>query len=167
MIPRSTIARILAVFVVALAGCAATPPAAEPPSPTAEPQDEPAATEGPAEPAAPALAPSVKRADHSIPDDYSISNGDCNALGRKLGDLTRSDELAKVSPKVKEKLREKAMQSIDEAATKITNAWIESCEKNLVGKVTDPKSLKCALDARAVKAFDECLNGAPDPNAKK
>jgi hypothetical protein len=162
-----------AVLAMTLLACSATPPPAEPPAPpAAEAEADPSPSAAPDEAAASAepetvAAPGVKRRDDSVPDDYAISQGDCVTLGKRLGELTRSDEAEKVSPKLKEALREKAMRSIDEAASKIESQWASSCEKSLVGKVGDPKALKCALNATNVKAFDVCLNGETAAPKKK
>ena len=124
----------------------------------------PAASEEPAASASPDEAAGLPlKTPQSIPDDYVISNTDCDALGKRLGEVTRSDELAKVDSKLKPAQHDKAMHSIDEAASKIESQWIASCENSLVGKVGDPKALKCATDAKSVKAFDVCLNGDSPP----
>src|SRR4051812_13457510 len=98
-----------ALLLFALEACAATPPAADPPAPTAATEEpapaesaDPAAAAGDPAESAPPPASTVKRKDDSIPDDYTVSNGDCISLGKKMGALTRSDEGAKMSPKLKE-----------------------------------------------------------------
>jgi hypothetical protein len=153
-----------AVLAMMLLGCSATPPPADPTTAPPSTDAPPAASEEPAASASPDAEPApAPKTPQSIPDDYVISNTDCDALGKRLGEVTRSDELAKVDPKLKPAQRDKAMHSIDEAASKIESQWIASCEKSLVGKVGDPKALKCANDAKSVKAFDTCLNGESPP----
>lgn len=164
-----------AVALVALAGCAgATPPPAPPPDPApadATPPPEPAvpsaAPEAAQAPDAPPPAASAAAKDDSIPDAYEMSNGDCATLAKQLGDLTRSDQRAGLSKQLSDKQRSAADKSIDSAAAQIQDRWVTMCQGSLVGKVVDPKSLKCALDAKTVKEFDVCLNGDSAPKPPK
>jgi hypothetical protein len=125
---------------------------AEPaPEPTAEPKND-----GPA----PMPGQVVRNTDaNSIPDDYSITAGDCDALGKQYGAVARSDQMSALSPKLGEKQRAATAASVDKVVSKLEESWIKGCQTSLVGKVADPKSLKCALSAGTVKAFDVCLNG--------
>ncbi|MFO0586691.1 MAG: hypothetical protein U0441_04100 [Polyangiaceae bacterium] len=102
----------------------------------------------------------VKRTDdeNSVPDDYSLVERDCVDLGKKLGDLWRADLRASLSPKLNDKQREKAEQSIQEGASKKEEDWANGCIKSLVGKNVDPKVLKCAFDSKDLKTFEKCLN---------
>lgn len=169
-------AAVIAAAVAAF-GCSSNPPAEQPTSSsspdTSSSSDEAVGESGasesaesaesaPAESATPPPSGTVKRTgdtDNTIPDDYSLLNGDCDALGRKFGDLTRSDQKAQLNPKLKEAQRAQAEQSIDTVATKMEASWISGCQKSLVGKVVERKTIECALQARSVKSFDECLNG--------
>jgi hypothetical protein len=174
-LPRSsrvgTPARALVAFVF-VAGCGGAPPAVAEPSPT--PEVAHAEAEPPASPVAEAPPPIAEPAraepaakDDSVPDVYELTNGDCATLSRQLGDLTRSDERAKLSPKLTEKQRAAVDKSIDDAAAKIADGWVSMCQSTLVGKVVDPKALACALDAKSVHAFDVCLNGSAAPASAK
>lgn len=153
------------VLAASLVGCSAstTPPAESPetsapelaggsePAPDSPPADEPpppkpgevVGREGPAD---------------LIPDDYSMLNGDCVELGKRLAELTRSDQATLLSPKLTAAQRAQAEKSIDDVATKIGSKWTEGCQKDLVGKTVDRKALKCASDSKTVKEFDACLN---------
>jgi hypothetical protein len=102
----------------------------------------------------------VKRgsAAQDVPDDYSLTENDCQALGRQYAASARADQLIGVSPKVTPKQREQAEASIDAAVSKLESQWTETCVKSLAGKIVDHKHVTCALAAKTVKAFDSCLN---------
>ncbi len=122
------------------------PPASEPPAPTAMPTG---------------VKQTGGSADNSIPDNYELTGGDCDALGKQYGAAARADQLAGLSPKLTAAQRAQAEGSIDKVISKLEAQWIEGCRSSLVGKTVDPKALKCALEARTVKSFDVCLNGEP------
>lgn len=104
-----------------------------------------------AEPAAKESEPGAETRD--------ITPRECRSLGGKYGALTRSDEASKLSPKLTDKQRTQANESIDAAAQKLEARWIESCESSLVGKVAEEAALRCAMSAKNVAGFDTCLNG--------
>jgi hypothetical protein len=155
------------VALVLLLGCgASTPKPAD--APDGEKSDAPSSTgengdgagaKGDA-PAAPTMG-AVKREGGAtdVPDDYSLTENDCQALGRGYGDAARGDQRAALNPKLTAKQREQADASIDGVVTKMETAWEETCLKSLAGKIVDHKNIKCALGAKTVKAFDICLNG--------
>jgi len=132
-------------------------PADAPPTETPPPESEP--------PAPTAMPTGVKQtggnANDSIPDNYELTGGDCDALGKQYGAAARADQLAGLNPKLTAAQRAQAEGSIDKVISKLEAQWTEGCRSSLVGKTVDPKALKCALDARTVKAFDVCLNGEP------
>lgn len=94
-----------------------------------------------------------------VPDDYSLTENDCQALGRQYADAARGDQRAGLNAKLTAKQREQADASIDVVVTKLGTAWGETCLKSLAGKIVEHKSIKCALAAKTVKSFDVCLNG--------
>lgn len=96
--------------------------------------------------------------DNSVPDDYSLTERDCDLLGKKLGDLWRGELRSQMSPKLSDKQREKAEQSIEDGASKKEDDWAAGCIKGLAGKTVDPKTLKCAFNSKDLKAFEKCLN---------
>jgi len=157
----------LAILLVGLVlGCSSTPAADHPkPSSSGDAEVAPADTTPTKwEDSSPEASPGPKKkksSSGSIPDDYELTNRDCDDLGKQFANVIRSDEAAKLSPKLKDKQREAAMGSIDKAAVQRQDQWIEGCQKNLVGKTVDHQSLKCAMDAKSVKEFDACLNGPP------
>ncbi|MEP7124664.1 MAG: hypothetical protein ABJE95_27295 [Byssovorax sp.] len=111
-------------------------------------------------PAAPTMG-SVKREGSAtdVPDDYSLTENDCQALGRSYGDAARGDQRAALNPKLTDKQREQANASIDPVVAKLETGWIDVCSKSLAGKNVDHAKIKCALAAKTVKGFDTCLNG--------
>jgi hypothetical protein len=155
-----------------LLGCSsAKPPDAAVATSTAGPTDsaEPAAegTGDAPEAAAPKTKPaSAQGKDDSVPDDYQITESDCNALGQQFGNVTRSDLLAMIPPKITGKAREKAEADIERESAKKGDQFGDGCRKN-VGKNVDPRALKCAMNAPSAKAFDVCMNGPELPKADK
>ncbi len=130
------------------------PPSDPPPGgePEAEPPpDEPKPMPGPPGGSSDEPDPSAKFRD--------ITPRECRALAGKYGELTRSDETAKLSPKLTDKQRAQAGESIDAAARTLEARWAESCASSLVGKVAEEAAITCAMSAKNVAAFDTCLNG--------
>jgi hypothetical protein len=134
------------------------------------PESEAAGTPPGGEPAAtteaPAPTPTVKRIDPVTDlstDDYSLTENDCQALGRQYGDAARADQRVGLNPKLTDKQREQANASIDSVVSKLETTWIDTCVKNLAGKNVEHKNITCALAAKTVKSFDVCLNGQKKP----
>jgi hypothetical protein len=166
---------VAGAVVALLVGCAgASPPPAEQPEPTSSeetpPDIEPSSTSGAAtgagsegagsggeEATGAAEPPPRKKKDDSVPDDYSLMHGDCVQLGKQFAALTRSDQVAALSPKLTAQQRSQTEERIEVVAEKLGEQYAQTCEKN-VGKSVSPQALKCAFDARSVKAFDACLN---------
>jgi hypothetical protein len=158
---------LAALAFAALAACSGSPPKATDasevpttPDPSASP--DPASTGKPDDegPVTHEMG-SVKRPEGSqdVPDDYSLTESDCDALGKEYGDAARGDQKATLSAKLNEKQRSTALENIDAAVSKLESTWIDNCMKSLAGKVVDHGNIKCALAAKTVKAFDICLNG--------
>jgi hypothetical protein len=170
--PRALLLVLLAsASLAACSGSSKPPESPDAPASSAEPDakaDAPAEAKGGAKGGDDAPAPSkpASQDDNSIPDDYSITAGDCDALGHQYGTAARNDQLATISPKVNEKARAAAQASIDKVVSKMEDQWIDHCRSTLVGKVADPKALKCAVAAPTVKAFDICLNGENAPSTR-
>jgi len=99
----------------------------------------------------------TKRRDDTIPDDYSLTPGDCNALGKHYGEVAKADQMASVSPKLTQKQKEQAEESIDKVVNKLATQWIEGCQSTLAGNIVDHKALKCAMEARTVNEFKGCI----------
>jgi hypothetical protein len=100
--------------------------------------------------------------DNSIPDDYTMLRGDCSMLGQKLTGVTRADYMAQLSPKLSDDKRAKAEENINEVATKLGDQWTRTCMDSLVDKVVERERIKCAMESRTAKAFEECIN-PPQP----
>lgn len=95
--------------------------------------------------------------DATVPDDYSLTEGDCEALGKQYGVAMRNDQVVALNPKLSAAQRTQAEANIDKVVTKMATQWSEGCANNLAGKVVDRKALTCALDARTVKDFKVCI----------
>jgi hypothetical protein len=157
-----------ALSACVLLGCSVKPPKQQGDTPITASDDNP---ESPSKPSGPSegstpshtpssggTEPSTKDDKNALPDDYELTPRDCIELGNQFALLIKADESQKLSPKLKEKQREAAEQSIQKAASARGQQWTDSCQKSLVGMVSDRKALKCAMDAKNVKAFDDCLN---------
>lgn len=150
------------LFFAVIAGCSAAPPVS-----VAEPEtvssslSASAAVEPALETSTPAPAPPPKKSDAAgdVPDDYELAPRDCQELAGQFASLIRSDQVAMLSPKLSDKAKDQALRSIEKAAAARQDQWAASCEATLVGLTKDRKSLRCAMDAKTVKAFDVCLNG--------
>jgi hypothetical protein len=169
LMPRSL---ALAPLVLALLlGCGSgAPKPAE--GPEGSPPAGPAAPGEADEHASPVEAPppppamgEVKRGAGATetPDDYSLTENDCQALGRQYGQAARADQRVGLNPKLTAKQREQAEAAIDGVVSKLESGWTETCSKSLAGKIVEHKNIKCALAAKTVKSFDVCLNGQKGP----
>ncbi len=141
------------------------------PKPAEGPEGEPGAAPGdPASTSAveappPPVMGTVKRPEGPVetPDDYSLTENDCQALGRQYGDAARADQRVGLNPKLTAKQREQADASIDSVVSKLEAGWTDTCLKTLAGKNVEHDKIKCALAAKTVKSFDVCLNGHKGP----
>ena len=97
------------------------------------------------------------------PDDYSLTENNCQALGRQYGEAARADQRVGLNPELTAKQREQAESSIDAVVSKLESAWTETCSKSVAGRIVERKNIKCALAAKTVKSFDVCLNGEKGP----
>jgi hypothetical protein len=98
---------------------------------------------------------------NSVPEDYTLTDRDCIELAKHYGVVQKADQMVALSPKLSTAQKEQAEGSIDAAVTKLRDGWENGCRTSLVGGVVDRERLKCAMGAKSVKAFDECINGEP------
>ncbi len=159
----SVLGALAAAAVVAACASDAKPPGSpEAPTATAE-ADPPASPEPAAAPATTAMPGSVVKVEgadkNQMLDTYEMTPSDCDALGKKYGELARSDMLATLSPKLSEKQKAATAASIEKSVAPREEGWIKGCMTSLVNKAVDHGSIKCALAAKTVKDFDVCING--------
>jgi hypothetical protein len=84
--------------------------------------------------------------------------GDCQMLGQKLGAVTRADYMAQVPAKISDAKRAETEENINNVATKLGEQWTRMCVDSLVDKVVERARIKCAMESRTAKAFEECIN---------
>ncbi len=167
---RRSILLLLTTISFACSSPGKPPEAAPEPSAAATASSPPDQTAEPPPPASTAK-PRDKRAD--VPDDHDLTNRDCADLGRQLGEVTKADLMAGLSPKLSAKQKSQAEANIDAAVAKSSSQWIEHCQSTLVGKTVERERIVCAMRAKSVKTFDNCLNpepgagAAPPPDGKK
>jgi len=107
-------------------------------------------------------APKSTNEPDSVPDDYTLTDRDCIELAKHYAVVQKADQLAEVNPKLTNATtaqKEQADKTITDAVTKLAESWENGCRTSLVGGVVDRRRLKCAMSAKSVKGFDECING--------
>ena len=159
----------LTALLVAAVACSSTPPADQPTNTSSSPSDgegSPDSEQGsdPGEATTTAEMGSVKKdgPDNTIPDDYTMLRGDCQMLGQKLGAVTRADYMAQVPAKISDAKRAETEENINNVATKLGEQWTRMCMDSLVDKVVERERMKCAMESRTAKKFEECIN-PPQP----
>jgi hypothetical protein len=155
----------LTALLVAAVACSSTPPADQPTNASSSSSDgegspEPGSVSDPGEATTTAEMGSVKKEgpDNTIPDDYTMLRGDCQMLGQKLGAVTRADYMAQVPAKISDAKRAETEENINNVATKLGEQWTRMCVDSLVDKVVERARIKCAMESRTAKAFEECIN---------
>jgi hypothetical protein len=158
--------RLAAATVLAIALTACSPsdkPPEVPETPAAASVDPEAAPPAPPAPAVTAMpGQMVKSTDDrqaQAMDSYEMTPSDCDALGRKYGELGRDEMLAGLGAKISEKQRATAIAKVEESMNKRADTWIANCMSTLVNKAVVHENIKCALASKSMKAFDVCLNG--------
>jgi hypothetical protein len=164
-------AALSAVLFAAIA-CSSTPPADQPTNASGSTSEESSGPDqgsgevsDPGEPTTQAEMGSVKKsegADNTIPDDYTMLRGDCQMLGQKLGAVTRADYMAQIPEKITDEKRAATEENINNVATKLGEQWTRMCMDSLVDKVVERERMKCAMESRTAKKFEECIN-PPEP----
>lgn len=154
-----------AIVASALLGCSAAPPkqANEPdPISTPDPNDDPVETDDP-DPVPVASPLSPKPSDKPTPDpgsdDYEINIRDCEALARAYAGAWLNDEKAELDDKgLKKAQYDKLWSQIQEDSQGMFDNYFDQCGKT-VGTTYLHSRLKCAIKAKSMKRFDDCLEG--------
>lgn len=159
----------LCALLFAAAACSSTPPADQPTNASSSSTEgdgssDPERGSEPGEATTELEMGSVKKddKDNTIPDDYSMLRGDCQMLGQKLGAVTRADYVAQIPAKVSDAKRAEAEENIHNVATKLGDQWTRMCLETLVDKVVERERIKCAMESKTAKGFEECIN-PPQP----
>jgi hypothetical protein len=148
---RPVVVTLLSAFVAA--GCPSAPQQTPepdgdllPPDPTPQPEDVPG-DDTPDEPA-PVGG-----------DDYEMTPEDCRALATIYGKVWKADEVTKLEArKLKEKPHQEALAAIEQDAAETKGNWQSECDKT-VGSPYLRSRLDCAMKAKTVQHFDDCLDG--------
>lgn len=99
------------------------------------------------------------------PNEYEITQHDCNLLSKKYEDLLRKDEMAKLDKKgFKPKMYEQAKKQIDKIVQEGYDNYRQQCD-GIVGTVQVRSRLKCSLDAKELERFNGCADGKFDDEA--
>jgi len=95
-------------------------------------------------------------------DDYDITYQDCKELAGVYYRAWRKPELEKLEAKnFKPKLYETARKNVEKAAQEAGDNWLKECE-GTVGTPYLYSRLKCAMKAKTVERFNDCLDGKAD-----
>jgi len=145
-------------------GCSAAPPKqADEPDPIAapEPVDEPVASEDPdPKPVDAPLSPEPSDTPKPDPgaDDYEINIRDCEALARAYAGAWLNDEKATLDKKkLKKEQHDEVMAQIQEDSQGMFDNYLDQCGKT-VGTTYLRSQLDCAIKAKTMKKFDECMS---------
>jgi hypothetical protein len=168
---RYALASIGFSLLFALTGCGPTPS----PDTAADAQKENgpdegggsqgnATNEGPANDTQPMSHGAKKATGEGSADDYTLTAHDCQELGRQYAAVQRADQIKQLSPKLTDKQRAQAEKNIDEVIGAMGDTWAAGCMESLVGKVVERKRLSCAMAAKTVETFADCINAeGPEP----
>jgi len=173
MSARSTLSTlyvpVLAVLAstLALAGCGGGTPPPDDPTDKADTMapDEGRETHGSTETEPVADEPKAlsygakKTTDPGVADDYTLTQKDCVELGKQYVVVQKADQMAQLNPKLSADQKATAEKNIDKVVQPMGDRWADGCISSLVGNVAERKRLECAMRAKTVKAFDDCLNG--------
>lgn len=145
------------VAATLLGGCGGAQPPADPdpaPAPaatdpepevaeTAEPEPEP----GPREPS---------NVDNN--QDYEIADRDCRALAKAYARSWRLDELKKVPSGLTADQRTEVENDLETSSSEMREQYLGQC-RNTVGTAYPIDNLKCAMKAKSMQRFDDCMAG--------
>lgn len=90
--------------------------------------------------------------------DYEISERDCRALSAAYARSWRNDEFAKVPDGMAAADRDKAQADIEAGSAEMKDQYLGQC-LGTVGTAYPLNNLKCALKAKSMKRFDDCMSG--------
>ena len=146
-------------------GCSTAPPKqANEPDPISmpDPVDDPVATEDPDpvpidSPLSP--EPSDKPKPDPGSDDYEINIRDCEALARAYAGAWLNDEKTALDDKGLNKAQyDKVFAQIQEDSEGMFDNYFDQCGKT-VGTTYLHSRLQCAIKAKSMKRFDDCMEG--------
>ena len=95
-------------------------------------------------------------------DDYEITYRDCQVLGRSYGNAWLNDEIEKLNArKLKEAQHAQMMEQLRGSSQTMTQQYQSECDKT-VGSAQLRSRLACAVKAKNMQRFDDCLDGKVD-----
>jgi hypothetical protein len=88
-----------------------------------------------------------------------MTPSDCSALASAYGKAWENDELAKLEKRqLKPKQAEAARAQVEKSAQEARDDWQSECDKT-VGSPYLRSRLACAMKAKTVTRFNDCLDG--------
>lgn len=144
-----------------LIGCGGSPAPAQEPTAGPAPSPSPA----PAEPEpeideAPAPDPPRPKGPSTVDDntDYEIGERDCRALAAAYAESWRLDELAKVPAGMSSSERSEVESQLEGSSKEMREQYLGQC-RSTIGTAYPYDNLKCAMKAKSMKRFDDCMAG--------
>ncbi len=102
--------------------------------------------------------PSPKKVDPRD-DNYEINHRDCAALARAYGRSWLGDELDKLNAKkLKTAQHEKFQSGLEDDSKEMADQYQGECDKT-VGTAYLRSRLACAVKAKKMKRFNDCMDG--------
>ena len=147
------------IVALGLGGCGGAP-SSPPPEPSPEPDAAPAAVEpdrAVTDTPDPAPAP---RAPSNVENnqDYEISDRDCRTLAAAYAEAWRLDEIEKIPAGMSPSQRDEVDSDLATSSTEMREQYLGQCQ-NTVGTAYPYDNLKCAMKAKSMQRFDDCMAG--------
>ncbi len=98
------------------------------------------------------------------PEDYEMTQGDCQVLAEHYYGLILREQLAAVPDGLKAGPREQAERQAEQNAQEGRDQWLAQCSTT-VGHSYQRQWLDCGMKAREVKRFTDCVTGQVQPAA--
>jgi len=117
-------------------------------------------TEAPEPTASPAQGPPPTKGPSTVANnqDYEISDRDCHALATVYAEAWRLDEQKKIPEGVAEAQRTELETELEGSSAEMREQYLGQC-RNTVGTAYPYDNLKCALKAKTMQRFDDCMVG--------
>jgi hypothetical protein len=129
-----------------------------------DPTDDPDPVDAPDPDPKPVADPLSSSSGSSDPenDDYEISYQDCRALGSAYGRAWLGDERTKLdAKKLKQAQYDKVYEQLRDDSKGMAQQYQGECDKTVPSAYLRSR-LKCALKAKRMQRFNDCMDGKSD-----
>lgn len=90
--------------------------------------------------------------------DYEITDRDCGALAAAYAEAWRLDETKKIPAGMSPEERSHVEGELDGSSSEMREQYLGQC-RNTVGTAYPYDNLKCAMKAKSMQRFDDCMAG--------